>query len=159
MAEIKLADVFVEMADTLVDDFDVIDFLHGLAERCVQVLGVSAAGLLLTDGRFSGATRGGSIGHVSPEASAGGPIALVQNGDRIRVDMDAGALDLLVSGEELARRREDWRPVVKPIPGKWLKRYARLVTSGSRGAVLDDGAGPGVAAPLPRRQVEDSLRR
>ncbi|MDL2344077.1 dihydroxy-acid dehydratase [Deinococcus sp. MIMF12] len=122
-------------------------------------MGLGESVLLLTDGRFSGATRGGSIGHVSPEASAGGPIALVQNGDRIRVDMDAGTLDLLVSGEELARRRAGWKPVVKPIPGKWLKRYARLVTSGSRGAVLDDGTGPLAAAPLPRRQVESSPQR
>ncbi|WP_084542984.1 dihydroxy-acid dehydratase [Deinococcus murrayi] len=102
-------------------------------------MGLGESVLLLTDGRFSGATRGGSVGHISPEASAGGPIALVENGDRIRVDMDAGTLDLLVPDEELARRREGWQPVVKPIPGRWLKRYARLVTSGSRGAVLDEG--------------------
>ncbi|ADV67154.1 dihydroxy-acid dehydratase [Deinococcus maricopensis] len=99
-------------------------------------MGLGESVLLLTDGRFSGATRGGSIGHISPEASAGGPIAFVRNGDRIRVDMDAGQLELLVSAEELDARREGWVPVVKPIPGKWLKRYARLVTSGSRGAVL-----------------------
>ena len=79
------------------------------------------------------------------------------SGDRIRVDMDAGTLDLLVSDEELARRREGWQPVVKPIPGRWLKRYARLVTSGSRGAVLDDGTGPGVAAPLP--QWKEAVRQ
>lgn len=104
----------------------------------IQGMGLGETVLLLTDGRFSGATRGGSIGHISPEAAAGGPIALVQDGDIIKVDMDAGTLNVLVSDEELARRRENWQPVIKEIPGKWLKRYARLVTSGSQGAVLLD---------------------
>ncbi|MBB6099504.1 dihydroxy-acid dehydratase [Deinobacterium chartae] len=103
----------------------------------IQGMGLGETVLLLTDGRFSGATRGGSIGHISPEAAAGGPIALVRDGDRIRVDMDKGILEMLVSDEELEARRREWKPVVKEIPGKWLKRYARLVTSGSRGAVLE----------------------
>lgn len=103
----------------------------------IQGMGLGETVLLLTDGRFSGATRGGSIGHISPEAAAGGPIGLVQNGDRIRVNMDAGTLDVLVSDEELAERRKTWQPVIKNIPGSWLKRYTRLVTSGSRGAVLE----------------------
>ena len=93
--------------------------------------------LLLTDGRFSGATRGGSIGHISPEAAAGGPIALVRDGDRIRVDMDRGLLEVDISNEELEARPRTWQPVIKETPGKRLKRYVRLVTSGSRGAMLE----------------------
>ncbi|MCG0240003.1 MAG: dihydroxy-acid dehydratase [Firmicutes bacterium] len=91
---------------------------------------------LITDGRFSGGTRGIALGHVSPEAAAGGPIALVEDGDVIRIDLPGRRVDLLVSEEELARRRANWRPPEPKIRHGWLARYARLVTSANTGAVL-----------------------
>jgi dihydroxy-acid dehydratase len=99
-------------------------------------LGLGGSVALVTDGRFSGGTRGACVGHVSPEAAAGGPIALVRDGDIISLDIPAQHLDLEVPDEELARRRAGWQPVVKPTTG-WLKRYAAMVTSGNRGAVLE----------------------
>ncbi|HEX9117598.1 MAG TPA: dihydroxy-acid dehydratase [Anaerolineae bacterium] len=98
-------------------------------------LGTSVA--LITDGRFSGGTRGACIGHVSPEAAEGGPIALVQNGDLVTVDIPAGRLVLEVSEEELARRRAAWQPPANGHLTGWLKRYARMATSASKGAVLE----------------------
>ena len=91
---------------------------------------------LITDGRFSGGTRGAAIGHVSPEAAEGGPIGLVEEGDRIAIDLVEGRVELLVPEEELARRRAAFKPLVKPVQGSWLKRYRALVTNASRGAVL-----------------------
>ena len=100
-----------------------------------QGLGKSVA--LITDGRFSGGTAGLCIGHVSPEAMEGGPIALVRTGDRVRIDIPARTLDIVVDGEELERRRAGWvRPAPKITRG-WLGRYAHLVTSASRGAVME----------------------
>ncbi len=99
-------------------------------------LGTSVA--LITDGRFSGGTRGACIGHASPEAAAGGPIALVQPGDMVDIDIPARRLHLEVDDEELARRRAQWQPRTRDIRSRWLRRYARLVTSGSQGAVLED---------------------
>ncbi len=98
-------------------------------------MGLGSSVALITDGRFSGATRGASIGHVSPEAAAGGPIGLVRDGDIISIDVPARTLNVELSDEELARRRAAWRPVQRPLTG-WLKRYAAMVTSGSEGAVL-----------------------
>lgn len=89
---------------------------------------------LITDGRFSGATRGASIGHVSPEAALGGTIALVREGDRINIDMLKGSLDLVVSDEELAARRLEWNYVPNEVFG-YLKKYEKIVTSASTGAV------------------------
>ncbi len=92
---------------------------------------------LVTDGRFSGATHGPCIGHVSPEAAAGGPIALVQDGDGILIDLEARRLELQVPAEELARRRQGWVPLVKPrLPA--LAKYAALVTSADTGAIVDE---------------------
>jgi dihydroxy-acid dehydratase len=91
---------------------------------------------LITDGRFSGATRGASIGHVSPEAMEGGPIALIQNGDIIRIDIKNRKLDVLLSEEELSRRRANWQKPEPKVKSGYLSRYARLVTSASTGAVL-----------------------
>jgi dihydroxy-acid dehydratase len=102
----------------------------------IMGLGLGGSVALVTDGRFSGGTRGACVGHVSPEAAAGGPIALVRDGDIIALDIPAQHLDLEVPDEELARRRAGWQPVVKPTTG-WLKRYAAMVTSGNRGAVLE----------------------
>ena len=91
---------------------------------------------LITDGRFSGATTGLSVGHVSPEAMEGGPLALVQEGDQIRFDVDARSVELLVSDEELARRRQSWRPPEPKIKTGYLARYARQVGSAATGAVV-----------------------
>lgn len=98
-------------------------------------MGLGSSVALITDGRFSGASRGASIGHVCPEAAAGGPIGLVQEGDIIAIDINANTINMKVSDEELARRRAQWRPKVKEVTG-YLKRYAALVTSADKGAVL-----------------------
>jgi len=98
-------------------------------------MGLGSSVALITDGRFSGATRGSSIGHVSPEAAAGGPIGLVQDGDIIDIDIRARTMHLEVSDAELAQRRAHWQPVRRELTG-WLKRYAAMVTSGSEGAVM-----------------------
>ncbi len=100
-------------------------------------LGKDKTVALLTDGRFSGATRGAAVGHVSPEAAAGGPIALVQEGDMIRIDIPAKRIDLLVDEAELAKRKAAWKPWVQPVESEFLGRYRRVVTSGARGAVLE----------------------
>ena len=92
---------------------------------------------LITDGRFSGASRGASIGHVSPEAAVGGPIALVEEGDIIKINIPECRLELAVSDEELAQRRAKWQPREPKITTGYLARYASLVTSGNCGAVLE----------------------
>ena len=92
---------------------------------------------LITDGRFSGASRGASIGHVSPEAAVGGNIALVEEGDMISIDIDNHSLNVLVSDEELAERRAKWQPREPKVTTGYLARYASMVTSGNRGAVLE----------------------
>ncbi len=91
---------------------------------------------LITDGRFSGASRGASIGHVSPEAAQGGEIALIEEGDTISIDIPAGKVELKVSDEELERRRANWKAPAPRITTGWLGRYARLVSSANTGAVL-----------------------
>ena len=92
---------------------------------------------LITDGRFSGATRGASIGHVSPEAAVGGPIALIKDGDIIDIDINANTLNVRLTDEELAARRAAWTPREPKITTGYLARYASLVTSGNRGAILE----------------------
>jgi len=99
-----------------------------------QGLGNSVA--LITDGRFSGGTRGACVGHVSPEAASGGPIALIEPGDRISVDITNRNLELHVDQVELARRRANWQPIVRENLPRYLSKYATMVTSGSQGAVL-----------------------
>lgn len=99
-------------------------------------MGLGSSVALITDGRFSGASRGASIGHVSPEAAVGGPIALVEEGDRIAIDINANQINLKVSEEELAARRATWQPREPKITTGYLNRYARLVTSADKGAVL-----------------------
>ena len=98
-------------------------------------MGLGASVALITDGRFSGASRGASIGHVCPEAAAGGPIGLVKEGDIISIDINANTINVKVSDEELAKRREAWTPKKKEVTG-YLKRYAEQVTSAEKGAVL-----------------------
>ena len=100
-------------------------------------MGLGSTVALITDGRFSGASRGASIGHVSPEAAVGGPIALVEEGDIIRINIPENKLDMLVSDEELAARRAKWQPREPKITTGYLSRYRELVTSGNRGAVLE----------------------
>ncbi len=100
-------------------------------------MGLGSSVALITDGRFSGASRGASIGHVCPEAAAGGPIGLVEEGDIISIDIDANTINVLVSDEELARRRANWTPKTKEVDG-YLRRYRNLVTSADKGAVLAD---------------------
>jgi len=104
----------------------------------IMGMGLGDKVALITDGRFSGGTRGPAIGHVSPEAAAGGPIALVEEGDRILIDIPNRKLELLVPMEELERRKQNWKPVKKDIPSRWLRRYALLVTSADTGAILKD---------------------
>jgi dihydroxy-acid dehydratase len=112
----------------------------GMREMLTPTSAIAGMGLdkdvaLLTDGRFSGGTRGAAIGHVSPEAADGGPIALVQEGDRIKIDIPAKTLTLLVDEAELARRKAAWQPPEPKIKHGYLARYSRMVSSGSKGAV------------------------
>ena len=99
--------------------------------------GLGSTVALITDGRFSGATRGAAIGHVSPEAAVGGPIALIQDGDIIDIDINANTIDVRLSPEELEKRRAQWTPKEPSITTGYLARYASLVTSGNRGAILE----------------------
>ncbi|HJG91383.1 MAG TPA: dihydroxy-acid dehydratase, partial [Brachybacterium massiliense] len=94
--------------------------------------------LLMTDGRFSGGTTGLCVGHIAPEAVDGGPIAFVRDGDRIRLDVSTGALDLLVDEAELTERREGWEPLPPKFTKGVLGKYVKLVKSASTGAILGD---------------------
>jgi dihydroxy-acid dehydratase len=98
-------------------------------------LGLGDSVALITDGRFSGGTRGPCIGHISPEAAEGGPIALIQNGDRISLDIPNRKLDILLDQAELTKRQKDWRPPNQKITKGWLSRYAKVVTSANTGAI------------------------
>lgn len=100
-------------------------------------MGLGSSVALITDGRFSGASRGASIGHVSPEAAVGGPIALVEEGDIIKINIPEMKLELAVSDEELAERKAKWQPREPKITTGYLARYAAMVTSGNRGAILE----------------------
>ena len=114
----------------------------GMREMLNPTSAIMGSGLgncvaLITDGRFSGATRGAAIGHVSPEAAVGGNIALVEEGDIIEIDIPANTINVLVSDEELKKRRAQWKPRQPRITHGYLARYAKLVTSGCKGAVLE----------------------
>ena len=111
------------------------EMLNPTSAICGMGLGESVA--LITDGRFSGATRGASIGHVCPEAAQGGPIAFVEEGDRIAIDIPACKIELLVDGDTLAARKAAWTCPEPRIKTGYLARYAKLVTSAARGAVLE----------------------
>ena len=100
-------------------------------------MGLGSTVALITDGRFSGASRGASIGHVSPEAAVGGPIALVEEGDIIKINIPENKLELDVSDEELEARRAKWQPREPKVTTGYLARYAKMVTSGNRGAILE----------------------
>ena len=100
-------------------------------------MGLGSSVALITDGRFSGASRGASVGHVSPEAAVGGPIALVEEGDIIKINIPENKIELAVSDELLAKRKAEWKPRKPKVTTGYLARYAALVTSGNRGAVLE----------------------
>ena len=100
-------------------------------------MGLGESVALITDGRFSGASRGASIGHVSPEAAVGGPIALVEEGDIINININEKTLNLQVSQEEMEERRKKWSPKDSKIATGYLERYSKMVTSGDRGAILE----------------------
>ena len=100
-------------------------------------MGLGSSVALITDGRFSGASRGASIGHVSPEAATGGPIALIEEGDIIAIDIPANTINVKVSDSELAKRKEAWTPREPKVQTGYLARYASMVTSADRGAVLE----------------------
>ena len=102
----------------------------------IQGMGLGETVALITDGRFSGATKGASIGHVSPEAAEGGLIAFIEDGDEIELDTDAHLLQLNVSEEILTERKSKWKPYKNEVKSKWLKRYQLLVSNASNGAVL-----------------------
>ena len=99
-------------------------------------MGLSTSVALITDGRFSGATKGPAVGHVSPEAAAGGPIALIEEGDPVTVDIEGGALTLGVDDAELERRRVAWRPPAPKHDHGVLAKYAKLVSSADKGAYV-----------------------
>lgn len=102
----------------------------------IMGMGLGESVALITDGRFSGATRGACIGHVSPEAAEGGLIALIENGDKIRISVSSGSLELLVDSATIESRRTKWKPIKKDIKSKWLKRYSLLVSNAANGAML-----------------------
>ena len=115
---------------------------HGMREMLNPTSAIAGMGLgssvaLITDGRFSGASRGASIGHVSPEAAEGGPIALVEEGDLIRINIPEHKLEVVVSDEELARRKAAWTPREPKVTTGYLKRYAKMVSSANKGAILE----------------------
>ncbi|SFV52420.1 Dihydroxy-acid dehydratase [hydrothermal vent metagenome] len=103
----------------------------------IMGMGLGDSVALITDGRFSGATRGASIGHVSPEAAEGGMIGLLEDGDEIHIDVDKYILEVKLSDEEIAKRRANFTPIVKPLKSRWLRQYRALVTNASNGAVLE----------------------
>jgi dihydroxy-acid dehydratase len=112
----------------------------GMREMLTPTSAIAGMGLdkevaLLTDGRFSGGTRGAAIGHISPEAAEGGPIAFIKEGDRIKIDIPNKTISLLVEEAELQRRQDGWQPPEPKIKHGILARYSRLVSSGSQGAV------------------------
>ena len=103
----------------------------------IMGMGLGDKVALITDGRFSGATRGASIGHVSPEAAEGGMIGLLKNGDEIHIDVDQYILEVRLDDAEIAKRKAEFKPLVKPLESRWLKQYRALVTNASNGAVLE----------------------
>ncbi len=132
----------VQPADVLIIRYEGPRGGPGMRESLALTAAVAGSGLgdkiaIVTDGRFSGGTRNLSIGHVSPEAAEGGPIALVQDGDQVQVDLPDRTIDLLVDDAELDARRAAWQKPAPKFTRGWLSRYERLVTSAARGAVLE----------------------
>ena len=113
-----------------------IKLFHYGRNTAIMGAGLGSTVALITDGRFSGASRGAAIGHVSPEAALGGPIGLIEEGDIISINIPEHKLDLEVSDEVLEERRKNWKPRQPKITTGYLARYAKLVSSGTSGAVL-----------------------
>ena len=144
------SDAFAAIRARAIRDGDVVVIRYegpkggpGMREMLSPTSALAGMGLdktvaLITDGRFSGASRGAAIGHVSPEAAAGGPIALVREGDIIEIDIPAKKLDFKVDPAEMERRRSAWKPYVQPVESLFLNRYRKAVTSGVHGAVLEE---------------------
>ena len=142
-------EAFAAISAKKIKDGDVVVIRHegpkggpGMREMLSPTAALAGMGMdktvaLVTDGRFSGASRGASVGHISPEAAVGGPIALVKEGDLIKIDIPAKRLDLLVDQAELERRKALWKPYVQPVDSGFLNRYRRVTTSGNKGAVLE----------------------
>ena len=133
--EIKAGDVVVIRYEGPKGGPGMREMLNPTSAICGMGLGESVA--LITDGRFSGATRGASIGHVSPEAASGGPIGLVQEGDRIAIDIPNCTIELKVPADELARRKAAWVCPEPKVKTGYLARYAKLVSSADKGAILE----------------------
>ncbi len=138
----SILDAAIQPGDILVIRYEGPRGGPGMREMLTPTAAIAGLGLdkevaLLTDGRFSGGTRGAAIGHISPEAAEGGPLALVQEGDGIRIDIPGKTLTLLVPEEELARRRAAWRAPEPKIKQGYAYRYSRLVRSGSQGAICE----------------------
>ena len=132
----------VEPGDVLVIRYEGPKGGPGMREMLNPTSAIAGMGLgssvaLITDGRFSGASRGASIGHVCPEAAQGGPIALVEEGDIISINIPENRLDVKVSDEEMQKRREKWQPRQPRVTTGYLARYEKMVTSANRGAVLE----------------------
>ncbi|MCY4780596.1 dihydroxy-acid dehydratase [Sphingobacterium sp. UT-1RO-CII-1] len=102
----------------------------------IMGMGLGDSVALITDGRFSGATRGACVGHISPEAAEGGVIALLRDGDEITIDVEQHILSVNLSDEELLKRRENLQPKIKKLQSKWLQQYRALVTNAANGAIL-----------------------
>ncbi len=133
----------IEKGDVIVIRYEGPKGGPGMPEMLSPTSAIVGMGLgkhvaLITDGRFSGGTQGAAIGHCSPEAAEGGPIAFVQEGDKISIDIPGKRLDLLIDEEELKRRKEGWTPPEPRIKTGYLARYARYVSSGAKGAILED---------------------
>jgi dihydroxy-acid dehydratase len=104
----------------------------------IMGMGLGDKVALITDGRFSGGTRGACVGHISPEAAAGGPIGIVKDGDEILIDIPGRRIELLIPEEEFQERLKNFVPKQKEIKSRWLRRYVKFVQSASKGAVLSD---------------------
>jgi dihydroxy-acid dehydratase len=133
----------IEPGDVVVIRYEGPQGGPGMREMLTPTSAIAGMGLdrevaLITDGRFSGGTRGASIGHVSPEAAEGGPIALVAEGDTIAIDIPGRSLEVLVAAEELDSRRKAWRPVERPVASPVLRRYRKLARSAAHGAVFKE---------------------
>ncbi len=136
-----ILDKKIEPGDVVVIRYEGPKGGPGMPEMLSPTAAIMGMGLgkevaLITDGRFSGGTHGAAVGHVSPEAADGGPIALVQEGDMIEIDIPNRRIELLVDEAELERRRAGWRPPEPKIKEGYLARYARLVSSGAQGAIM-----------------------
>ncbi len=133
----------IEKGDVVVIRYEGPKGGPGMREMLSPTSAIAGMGLdkdvaLITDGRFSGATRGASIGHVCPEAAQGGLIGLVENGDIISIDIPAGKLELKVEDSVIAERRANQKPYQSKVKGGYLKRYESLVTSASKGAIFKE---------------------